>query len=267
MTSGFRTIKISDPRFERDGLRHVTVKSRALGQRADLVMFLPDGIALDVALPAVMLLHGVYGSAWSWALNAGAHLTAVRMIASAEIPPLALVMPSDGLWGDGSGYLPHRAKNFEEWIVDEAPRAAREASEGAIREDSKFFIGGLSMGGFGAMRLGTKHADKFAAISAHSSITELEQLGKFVEEPLTCYRAVESDATVLGELVEHRENLLPLRFDCGVDDPLIRANRRLHEALAAEGISHEYEEFEGTHEWKYWENHLADTLRFFARHV
>jgi len=32
-----------------------------------------------------------------------------------------------------------------------------------------------------------------------------------------------------------------------------------------EGIPHEYEEFPGGHTWDYWERHLQDTLRFFAR--
>ena len=50
-----------------------------------------------------------------------------------------------------------------------------------------------------------------------------------------------------------------------MDDPLIRENRELHRALEEEGISHGYEEFSGTHEWPYWEEHVEDTLRFFAQ--
>jgi enterochelin esterase-like enzyme len=54
-----------------------------------------------------------------------------------------------------------------------------------------------------------------------------------------------------------------LRFDCGVDDPLLESNRRLHQALCDEGIDHTYQEFPGGHEWSYWEAHLEETILFF----
>ncbi|MDB6118450.1 MAG: esterase, partial [Verrucomicrobiaceae bacterium] len=50
-------------------------------------------------------------------------------------------------------------------------------------------------------------------------------------------------------------------------DFLLEPNRLLHQQLAEAGIIHEYEEFGGTHDWPYWNEHLADSLRFFARHL
>jgi S-formylglutathione hydrolase FrmB len=70
---------------------------------------------------------------------------------------------------------------------------------------------------------------------------------------------------VLDAIVGAGAALPPLRFDCGRGDDLLQANRDLHEALCARGVDHTYEEFPGAHEWPYWEAHLADTLRFFAR--
>lgn len=267
MTSAFRTISQSDPRFDRDGLRHVTVKSPALGQRADLMIHVPDAAASasGTGLPLVILLHGVYGSHWSWALQGGAHLTAAAMAVSGEIPPMVLAMPSDGLWGDGSAYRRHGGQDFERWIVEEVPRAVQEVLPG-VEADSPRFLAGLSMGGFGALRLGARHGARFRGISAHSSITELAQFADFVEEPLDRYRNDErdDDGSVLGAMVSHRLQIPPFRFDCGVDDELLEANRRLHRELQAEGIPHHYEEFPGAHEWSYWEAHLRDSLRFFA---
>src|SRR5579864_4091332 len=144
--SDFRTVEISEPRFEADGLRWITVKSRAVGHRADITLFVPKESAGLTAVPLVILLHGVYGSHWAWTLKGGAHRTAARLIATGEIPPMVLAMPSDGLWGDGSGYLPHMDGDFERWIVDEVPAAARAAAP-AVGEGSPLFINGLSMGG------------------------------------------------------------------------------------------------------------------------
>ena len=164
----FRTVEISDPSLETEGLRWVTVKSRALGQRCDVCVFECPGAAEAGPVPVVILLHGVYGSHWAWALKGSAHRTAARLVSEGVIRPMVLVMPSDGLWGDGSGYLPHRTQDFERWIVEEVPLVARLASS-ACSAESPLLIAGLSMGGFGALRLAAKYPRKFAAASAHSA--------------------------------------------------------------------------------------------------
>ncbi|MEM9922069.1 MAG: alpha/beta hydrolase-fold protein, partial [Bacteroidota bacterium] len=154
--SYFKTIEISDPRFERDGLRQLTVKSRALKGRGDVSIFVPQEAGVDV--PLVLLLHGVYGSHWAWAMKGGAHWTLRALMAASKLDPCVLVMPSDGLWGDGSGYVAHPKQDFEQWIVEEVPRAVREMI-GQATADSPMFLAGLSMGGYGAMRLGAKYPD------------------------------------------------------------------------------------------------------------
>jgi S-formylglutathione hydrolase FrmB len=120
------------------------------------------------------------------------------------------------------------------------------------------------MGGFGALRLAGKHPELFRAVSAHSAITHFDQMAQFVEEPLERYGVAGADRSVLETLLRHRFRLPPLRFDCGTEDPLLGANRELHQALAAADITHTYEEFPGGHEWPYWERHLEDTLKFFG---
>ncbi|WP_239490212.1 alpha/beta hydrolase family protein [Luteitalea sp. TBR-22] len=261
----FRTICISDPRFEHDGLRHVTVKSASLRGRGDVTVWAPQVDEPPAGL--VILLHGVYGSHWSWALQGGAHRTAARLVAAGDIPPFALAMPSDGLRGDGSGYVRH-GDGFDaaRWVVDEVPRAAREAIPGLSPEAPRF-IAGLSMGGFGALRLGATHPGAWRAVSGHSSITHLSQMAQFIEEDVASLGAASGDVSVLDAMVGAGDRLPAVRFDCGVDDQLIEENRALHRALAERGIPHVYEEFPGAHAWEYWERHLEDSLRFFAARV
>jgi putative tributyrin esterase len=264
--SRFRTVRVSDPRYERDHLRCVTVKSPALRARGDLTLFVPPQSEGLQAVPLVILLHGVYGSHWSWAMGGGAHLTALDLIEAGRIGPLVIAMPSDGLWGDGSGYLSHAAADYERWIVEDVVAAAAEVAP-CVDAHARFFIAGLSMGGYGALRLGAKYAPRVAAISGHSSITHPRQLAQFVEEPPSAYGSVVTteDADVLHWMMRHKETLPPLRFDCGAEDQLIEENRELHRRLDALGVAHAYEEFPGAHSWDYWREHLADTLLFFAR--
>jgi hypothetical protein len=97
----FATIDLSDPVYEWEHLRFLTFKSPVLRGRGDVTLFVPLDSENAQNLPMVVLLHGVYGSHWNWALKGGAHRTAQAMIAGGEISPMVLVMPSDGLWGDG----------------------------------------------------------------------------------------------------------------------------------------------------------------------
>lgn len=256
-------LDVSDPRFECDGLRCVTVRSAALRGRADVTVWAPAG---TTPVGLVILLHGVYGSHWAWALQGGAHRTAARMIAQGDVPPFALAMPSDGLRADGSGYVRHGdGTDFERWVVDEVPVAARAAID-ALGPEAPLFIAGLSMGGFGALRIGARHASRFRAISGHSSITHLSQMARFIRQDVADFGAAPRDASVLEAIVGAGVPLPPLRFDCGVEDELLDANRDLHRALEERGITHVYEEFPGAHTWAYWEAHLADTLAFFGTH-
>lgn len=263
MPSAFRTIEISDPVFEQEGLRHVTVKSAALRRRADVTLWIPDKPAAPA--PLVILMHGVYGSHWAWAWKGGAHRTAAALIAASQIPPMVLAMPSDGLWGDGSGYARHSSgEDYERWIMDEVPSAAAEATAG-LTTGGALFLSGLSMGGYGALRLGAKHGTRVAGVSAHSSAADFHDLDAITDEDMSLCGVLDDECRVFDLMRANRASLPPVRFDCGASDVLLPQNRALHAALDLEDIPHIYEEFPGGHDWPYWQEHLADSLRFFAR--
>lgn len=264
--SSFRTVKLSNKNYENAGLRFMTVKSTNLRGRGDICLFVPNVDQNEIDLPIYILLHGVYGSSWSWAMNGGAHHTAKGLMDKGTIRPAIIAMPSDGLWGDGSGYLTHRQKDFAQWIVSDVPKAIVENIPGA-GANSPLCIGGLSMGGYGALMLGAQFFDRFKAISAHSAITRFEQMEDFVEESPDSYDIQNTEKDVIAVIKKNGNRLPPLRFDCGVDDDLLEANRILHQQLTEIGVDHSYQEFEGGHEWPYWIVHVKDSLLFFNRHL
>jgi enterochelin esterase-like enzyme len=255
--SQFFTTEVAD--FQ--GLTLMTVKSTALKRRADLTVFIPK-VEIPPAVPVVILLHGVYGSHWAWTAKGKAHQTTQGLIDTGKIKPMIIAMPSDGLFGDGSGYVPHQTENYEKWIVEEVGEVLKEQIE-EVRNDSPLFIAGLSMGGFGALRLGAKYPSIFKAFSGLSSITDFTQIEMFVADFNDLKtKALEQD-TVLEWLVKNREILPPFRFDCGTEDILIAYNRQLRRDLVEYKIPHTYQEFSGGHTWEYWTEHLEDTLLFF----
>ncbi|MCS6824595.1 MAG: alpha/beta hydrolase-fold protein [Cytophagaceae bacterium] len=263
-TSWFRTIETSDQQYEESGIKFVTVKSKYLKGRGDISIYAPK-IENGRDIPIVILLHGVYGSHWAWSMKGGAHKTLHSLIEQGLVRPMILAMPSDGLWGDGTGYLTHKSCDYENWICRDVIRAVKEVNPMAT-ESSKVFICGLSMGGYGAMRLGAKYPDIFTAISAHSSIVDFDDLSVFVEEDIIDFKnSVVNPESVLDCILENRKQLPPLRFDCGVEDILIEKNRKLNQALLQHNITHVYEEFSGKHDWEYWKTHIVDTLIFFNK--
>jgi len=255
------SVELSEPQFEAFGIRHVTYKSAAIPGRQDMLVILPE--KGDAPLPLTLLLHGVGGSHWAWAFQGGAHRTLFRLIDAGDLPPMALALPSDGLWGDGSGYLPHGPSRDYEQLVLEVPEVAA-VVDPRITSRSPLFVSGLSMGGYGALRIGGKHADRFAGISSHSAITTLRELQDFVTEDLSTVLSKSPETAVVYWLEKNAERLPPLRFDCGLDDRLLCANRLLHHQLEVLGVDHVYDEFVGGHEWTYWREHLRDSLMFFG---
>jgi putative tributyrin esterase len=261
MATRFPNAQLSCPIPGNENLRFLNFRGEALPQRADVLLYLPPGAERHQRLPLLLLLHGVYGCQWNWWLNGSIDRTATEMLRSGDTIPMVIAMPSDGLWGDGTGYVPHAQGNYEQWIVQDIPICLAELFPQVSAET--FFLAGLSMGGFGAMRLGMKYASRTLGISAHSSVTDVTELSRFIPYPPNAFQfAGEQDASLLPWAETNRAQLPPVRFDCGTEDPLLEDNRRLHRELTRLAIPHTYEEFPGGHDWQYWTEHVRGTLTF-----
>ncbi len=261
MTKQFPNAQLSRPLPGNESLRFLNFRSDALAYRGDVLLFAPPEFETLERVPLLLLLHGVYGCQWNWWLNGDLVSVAMEMLRDGSMLPMMIAMPSDGLWGDGTGYVPHAHANYEKWIVDDVPSCLRELFPQLHPE--KFFLAGLSMGGYGAMRLGMKYPSRVQGISAHSAITQAAQLSQFIPYPTAAFQyAGELDTDLLHWAGVNRERLPPLRFDCGTGDPLIEANRELHRALTRMNVCHEYQEFPGGHDWPYWTEHVRQTLAF-----
>jgi putative tributyrin esterase len=259
--------EISSPEFENDFLKYISVESKNLSGRGDICVFVPPGAEKLTDCPLVILLTGVQGHSWSWSLRSGIHFSVLEMIKKKLIPPLVIAMPSDGLLsGDGSACLLPNNFNFEKWIAEDVPAAIKKSIP-AISGKSKLFIGGLSMGGFGAFKIGAKYHNIFTAIAAHSSIINQRELKLVAGENFSDFEQEDkSEEGVLDTLLKYKHRLPPFSFDCGAADTLLESNRLLHQQLIENNIAHDYEEYEGGHEWAYWQEHIIDSMLFFSRY-
>ena len=254
----FRTFETSSPEFSPANTRFLTVQSPALQRRGDIVIYNAETTTPDV--PAVTLLHGVYGSAWAWMYSGGVHAVYGKL-REEGLGEFVLLMPSDGLAGDGSGYFKADDADYRRWIVEDVRAAATLAVPG-LTQGSRHYICGLSMGGYGALRLAALEPERYRGSSAHSPITCAADFDGFTDSNPASGVA----DTELAELIADRaDSMPPFRFDCGRADPLFGSVRSLHEALDAAGVAHGFEALEGGHDWPYWTRNVRRSLLFFDR--
>lgn len=235
-------------------LCRVEFQSSSLGKASEMNIILPDP---SVKGPYFTLyqLHGLSDDHTTWCRR-----TSIERYVDGL--PLVVVMP-DG----GRGFYTDAVEGF--------------AYESHIMQDTIGFverflpvrksrthraIGGLSMGGYGALKLALKHPKVFGSVAAHSSAClcgHRPPEGDRREEMLRIHgehpEGGENDIFALAAKLKESE-APAIRFDCGKDDFLLDANRAFRSHLRSIGLKHTYAEYPGVHEWDYWDAHFPKAL-------
>jgi putative tributyrin esterase len=212
------------------------------------------------------LLHGLSDDYTTW-------LRRTRIEWYVRNLPLIVVMP-DGFrgWYTDNEHGPAYGRYIGEEVVDFVERNFPARADRAARH-----IGGLSMGGYGAIRTALRYPDVFSSANSHSGALVHGSIDWTLNSPREDHRAfAEEMQHVFGSRPEGSSHdlltlarsarvagLLPrLLIDCGTEDFLLEANRTFHAELQHLGIPHEYREFAGAHEWDYWDRHVQDAIAF-----
>jgi putative tributyrin esterase len=124
-------------------------------------------------------------------------------------------------------------------------------------------IGGLSMGGYGALKLALAHSDLFGCAVSHSGAVDAvglmaerkpgDTLGDDMRRAFGARVPASAD---IFKLALRARPLPRLHIDCGTEDFLLAGNRKLQAFLTRRGIPHTYREFPGGHSWDYWQDRL-----------
>ncbi len=215
--------------------------------------------------PVFYLLHGLSDDYTIWQRN-----TAIERYSAAY--PMIVVMPDGyrGFYTDNDAG-PAYAKYIGEELPEVIERTFHARTDRAGR-----CIGGLSMGGYGALRVGLGYPERYASINSHSGALDVRRYSQ-VNGPLPGPAATQvfgadptgtpHDLVFLAQRAKAAGQLPKIRIDCGTEDFLLEANRYYHGELNRLNIPHEYEEFPGSHEWGYWDLHVREALAFHARTV
>jgi len=139
-------------------------------------------------------------------------------------------------------------------------------------ERSGRMIAGLSMGGYGAVKLALKYPEVFCSAVGFSGAFRTINDDDLSEDRVGEYKLIFGDDFTgsrddIFSLVQKSDKatMPALRLDCGTEDFLIEHNRRLHQLLLSLDIEHDYVELPGEHNWVYWDRGIVDALPFIRR--
>jgi S-formylglutathione hydrolase FrmB len=244
-------------------LAELSFFSNSIGMQSRMNVILPD--AGGGPFPVFYLLHGLSDDCSIWLRR-----TAIERYVAGV--PLIVVMPETGRgWytnaaaPGGPAYEDHLVKDVIGQVDRLFPTVARR--EGRV-------VGGLSMGGYGAVKLALKNPDVFCSATSHSGalmtpLWKIETRSKdfqalrpeFAAVFGTSWQGGENDATALAKKCPL--HLRPaLRIDCGTEDFLLEQNRTFHAHLKGLNFPHEYAEYPGEHNWAYWDEHVREAIAF-----
>ena len=240
-----------------------TVFSETLGMMTDIAAIIPDNGMKRLEngdYPVVYLLHGLSDNHSAWSRRTKADLYA-------EETGIAIVMPEvqRGFYQDMAFGLPYFT-----FITEELPRICNKLFR-VTNDPAYTFVAGLSMGGYGAMRWAMTYPERFAKAACFSAVTDVKHF--FGNNP--CGMGEAERRSLVGDGVEDAEDLFflsaqkrnfpPILQCCGTSDFLLEDNRRFHEHLTSLGVDHRYEEWEGGHEWRFWDAAIEKALAFFLQ--
>ncbi len=247
--------------------------SDVLGKACNMNVLLPQKVTTQIGmdssnsrseLPVLYLLHGLSDDHSIWMRR-----TSIERYAASY--PLAIVMPDGGrsFYTDmkyGAKYWTFLSEELPEIVQSLFPVSRR-------REDT--FAAGLSMGGYGALKLGLRCPEKFAAVAGMSSVTDyfafLHMLAERDEnakaEALRFFGTLDSipeneDLFALAEQAA-KNPLCPKVFQCcGTEDFLYDMNIRFRDKMSSLPVDYTYHEAPGVHSWEFWDFWIQEILKW-----
>jgi putative tributyrin esterase len=241
--------------------------SDCLGMAVNVNVVLPQGavksqIGMDSAggekLPPVLyLLHGLSDDQTIWMRR-----TSIERYATEH--GIAVVMPC----GNRSFYCNTvDGMRFYDYIADELPTMIGHAFRVSQRREDTA-IGGLSMGGYGALRIGLLNPQKYCAIAALSAVICADWCRAGRPE---LYRADFGDIEPTGtqydlfhlasQLAADASSPNPMIYQaCGEQDGLLADNQRFCAHLSANGMTPKWVALPGTHCWEFWDARIREVL-------
>jgi putative tributyrin esterase len=243
------------------------VFSEVLGLSTSITVILPQPTTTQIGMvggagegppPVLYLLHGLSDDDTIWLRRTSVERYVAPLGLAVVMPQVHRSFYTDEAYGG----------RYWTFVAEELPElVGRFFRVSQQRADT--FVAGLSMGGYGAIKLALRQPGRFAAAASLSGALDIAALARspWPEDPML-WRRVFGDRSVasgpddLFALVAQADpGTLPrLYVSCGTEDALITASRRFVDACERAGIEVATSFGPGDHEWGLWDRQIQDVL-------
>jgi len=235
--------------------------SASLGKEMSYAVYLPPGYdsAETARYPVLYMLHGLGGNYLTWKED-GLFDAATSLIQSGGIGPMIIVTPEGerGYWIDQAGSGPRFGSYVSRDLISTIDHEYRTLPNRLMRA-----IGGMSMGGHGALQLALNNPDKFGIIGAHSvALRRHEQAFAYFGDK-QYFEA--NDPVSLCSKNPVQVKRFSIWVDIGTKDGWYGPAEAFHRQLDGASVPHEWHVFSGDHDDAYWQAHAGDYLRFYSK--
>jgi enterochelin esterase-like enzyme len=214
--------------------------------------------------PLLVLLHGRHDARpWSWLLPSRA--APETLLSNSLFEALhrlgnraPVVVMLNG--GDHSYYHDRADGAWGSMILEEAIPDAQRRFRTIPRRAA---IGGISMGGYGALHSAARRQASFCAVGGHSAAL-WERAGDTAPGAFDDARDFGRN-DVFPAARNGRLDRIPIWLDVGADDPFRAADTALAALLRRKGAEVTFHVWPGGHAGAYWHAHMATYLAFYAR--
>lgn len=215
------------------------------------------------------LLHGFSGNTTDWLYGSSIQELSLKY-------NLAVVLPS----GENSFYLNGKGvgRAYETFTGVELPEYISKTFGLSGRAEDNF-IGGLSMGGFGAIHTALKYPERFGRMFGLSSAMLQNDIAGMKPGEKNDIADYDYYYQVFGDLdhldmsennpeylirmkKEKDEEIQPIFMACGTEDFIVKNNREFRDFLISQGIEPVYYESPGIHDWTFWNQYLEPAIRW-----
>jgi enterochelin esterase-like enzyme len=252
---------------------HHVRSDRMSGARLSYSVWLPPDFRPDERLPLITFLHGGGDDPTAFDRH-GLSRQLREATARGELPRAVIFFPQgdNGFWANWYD----RSRLYQDWILEELiPEVQRRYHTRACPEDCH--IMGVSMGGYGALRLVMDRPGRFASLTALSApIFDTEQMMSFATDRMTqLFIPVHRVWGPVNEReIRGRDPFLAWRSAADLHgtrvaihwgsqdrDGIKDTNERLHEHLLSRRIPHTATEYQGNHSWVSWSPVIQQAMR------
>ena len=252
--------------------------ARTIMQHANFAFVLPNDVEMpevrdlrhyDRPTKSLILLHGLTGTDTDWLYGGVAQEMAIQY-------NLAVFMPTAGNFF----YLDHGyiGGNWGSYVGDELIRYIRDVfGYCKTREDT--IIGGLSMGGYGALHTALAHPENFSACIALSSALRIRDIASGKQDslmPPEMFRDIFGDPAGLMDSDRNPEwqyrqlkaagkDIPSIYMAIGTEDSLYGCNKDFCRFLEEQKADFRFEDGPGGHTWTFWNEYIDKGLSWVLR--